>query len=105
MAQKVTVSLVDDLTGDEASETISFAVDGVTYEIDLNARNAAKLRKDLGKYAESARRVKGQVRQRTTNGTNQSAQVRAWAKKNGIEVGPTGRIPAAVVRQYEAANA
>ena len=40
MAQKVQVLLVDDLDGGPAEETVSFALDGVTYEIDLNAQNA-----------------------------------------------------------------
>ena len=44
MAQKVQVILVDDIDGGTAEETVSFSLDGVSYEIDLSTANAAKLR-------------------------------------------------------------
>ena len=44
MAQHIFVSLVDDIDGSEADETVQFALDGVTYEIDLSAENAEELR-------------------------------------------------------------
>lgn len=44
VAQKVQVLLVDDLDGGEADETVTFALDGKTYEIDLTTANADKLR-------------------------------------------------------------
>jgi len=47
MAQKVDVRFVDDLDGSEASGTVSFALDGRAYEIDLSEENAAKLRDSL----------------------------------------------------------
>ena len=48
MAKKVTVTLVDDFDGEAAAdETVEFALDGVSYEIDLSAKNATKLRNDL----------------------------------------------------------
>lgn len=55
MAQTVIVKLTDDLDGGDADETIIFAVDGKTYEIDLSTKNATALRKDLEKYASKAR--------------------------------------------------
>ncbi|MBN9376412.1 MAG: Lsr2 family protein, partial [Cellulomonas sp.] len=42
MAQKVQVLLVDDLDGGTADETVTFALDGISYEIDLTTENAAK---------------------------------------------------------------
>ena len=50
MAQKVQVLLVDDLDGGEASETVSFALDGNNYEIDLSGKNATELRDSFAKY-------------------------------------------------------
>ena len=47
MAQKVNIILVDDLDGSEATETVSFGLDGASYEIDLNDGNAAALRRRL----------------------------------------------------------
>ena len=50
MAKKVQVLLVDDLDkSSPADETVSFSLDGVSYEIDLTSDNAAKLRDDLAK--------------------------------------------------------
>ena len=40
MAQRVLVTLADDLDGGEAAETIAFGVDGQWYEIDLSSQNA-----------------------------------------------------------------
>ena len=44
MAQKVMVTLVDDLDGSEAGETVEFGLDGAFYEIDLSEGNAERLR-------------------------------------------------------------
>lgn len=54
MAQKVQVLLVDDLDGGEADETVTFALDGKTYEIDLTTTNADKLRGLLEPYTKGA---------------------------------------------------
>ena len=54
MAKKVTVTLVDDFDGEGAAdETVEFGLDGVTYEIDLSTKNAAKLRNDLKQWVEA----------------------------------------------------
>ena len=113
MAQEVLVTLTDDLDGSNADETIMFALDGATYEIDLNAKNAAALRKALDKYvaaARSANRSPGARRSRTT--TRRSARgpdtdpkaVRAWAHEHGIEISNRGRIPADILDQYRTAS-
>ena len=59
MAQKVQVLLVDDLDGGEADETVTFALDGKTYEIDLTTANADKLRGLLEPYVKGGRRTGG----------------------------------------------
>ena len=56
MAQKVQVVLIDDIDGGDASETVTFGLDGVTYEIDLNDKNAAKLRDAFSLWVGSGRR-------------------------------------------------
>ena len=56
MAQKVQVLLVDDLDGGEATETVSFGLDGSSYEIDLGSANADKIRKELTLYIDKARK-------------------------------------------------
>ncbi|PLW71356.1 hypothetical protein C0036_18285, partial [Streptomyces sp. DJ] len=69
MAQKVQVLLVDDLDGVEADETVTFALDGVTYEIDLTTANADKLRGLLNPYVEKGRKTGG----RTARGRGRGA--------------------------------
>ena len=64
MAQKVQVLLVDDLDGGEATETVSFGLDGSSYEIDLSSANADKIRKELALYIEKARKVSAPARRR-----------------------------------------
>ena len=73
MAQHIFVSLVDDIDGSEADETVQFALDGVTYEIDLSAENAEELRDALAPYIEHARRAGG--RKRTSSRRRRNGQV------------------------------
>ncbi|MEU2871864.1 Lsr2 family protein [Streptomyces olivoreticuli] len=110
MAQKVQVLLVDDLDGGEADETVTFALDGKSYEIDLTAANADKLREALADYVKSARRTGGRTAggrgkaRATTGGSPDTAKIRAWAKKNGYSVNDRGRVPADIREAYEKAN-
>ncbi|GLU49540.1 histone-like nucleoid-structuring protein Lsr2 [Nocardiopsis ansamitocini] len=110
MAQKVQVMLIDDLNGGEAEETVSFAVDGATYEIDLSGDNAAALRESLAPFVDAARKApaKGRTvrgaKQRTAPGRERSSEVRAWAKAQGKEVSERGRIPQSIMDEYEAAH-
>lgn len=55
MAERIQVELVDDLDGSTAQYTVTFALDGVTYEIDLNERHARELRALLDHYVRRAR--------------------------------------------------
>lgn len=104
MAQKVSIQLVDDIDGTEAEETVTFGLDGAQYEIDLNNKNALKLRKALDSYVGHGRRVsKGKFtvkRPSASNGTPAS-EVRAWALSNGLEVPTKGRIPAEIQKAYQ----
>lgn len=109
MAQKVQVILVDDLSGGSADETVSFSLDGVSYEIDLSTDNAAKLRDVLNPYVESARRVggraqRGRRRAARDGGGAKTQEIRAWAKSKGYEVSERGRIPASIVEEFEKAH-
>jgi hypothetical protein len=110
MAQKVQVLLVDDTDGGKADETVQFGLDGVSYEVDLSAKNAAKLRDSLAGYVGAARRVgaRGGSRRRgrtRASGDNGSArEVREWARANGHQVSDRGRVPAEVMEAYRAAH-
>lgn len=119
MARKTQIMLEDDLTGelleDGAGETISFALDGTSYEIDLSEENAGRLRDDLARYTGAARKVSSSARRSgsTSGGAKRSAggggrtdlaAIREWAKANGHEVSERGRIAGAVVEAYDAAH-
>jgi len=110
MAQKVQVILVDDVDGGEAEESVSFALDGVNYEIDLSTANAARLRDALGQWTGHARKVGGRGSGRSRSAAKSSrgktdlAEVRSWARKNGYQVSDRGRVSAEVMNAYEKAN-
>jgi len=108
MAKKTTVVLVDDLSGDPADTTIRFGLDSREYELDLTDENAQELREVFNRYTTAARKVSG-GRRRSTAGPVKAqftavdpAAVRAWAKSNGVEVSPRGRIKASVLEAYRA---
>lgn len=109
MAQKTIVQLIDDLDQGAADETVSFGLDGTNYEIDLSAKNAAKLRDALANYVANARRAgrgAGRApsagrRGRTARSDREQTQaIREWGRKNGWTVGAKGRIPADLLEAY-----
>ena len=122
MAQKTIVTLIDDLTGEEAEDitTVEFALEGVTYEIDLADENAAKLRDNLSRYVAAARKTS--ARRPGTRGADRSTgrvngngsatrsgynrdtlrAIREWAKQNGHSVSDRGRLPLNVLNAWEA---
>ncbi|WP_331758726.1 Lsr2 family protein (plasmid) [Nocardia sp. NBC_01377] len=111
MARKVVVTLIDDYDGTSpATETVSFALDGVAYDIDLSGSNADSLRALMEPWASAGRRTgrSGRSRKLATPSTSQRgnyADVRSWARENGHQVSARGRISADVVAAYERALA
>jgi len=123
MAQKVVVSLVDDLDSSEADETVEFGLDGATYEIDLSDANAAALRDRLADYVAHARRSGGRRRSSSSSTASSSGSrrasgsggraavdreqnqaIREWARKQGMTVSERGRIPSEVSEAYHKAH-
>lgn len=107
MAQKVKVLLIDDIDGSDATETISFAVDGVSYEIDLNDSNAAELRESFARWIGHARKAGGRRttrRARSGSAGNDTAAIREWARANGYTVSDRGRVAAEIREAYAAAK-
>jgi hypothetical protein len=113
VAQRVVVTLSDDIDGGEAAETVAFGLDGKMYEIDLNAANAKKLRKALAPYLAAGRKLPARVTAgRGTPVTSYThtalapdpAAVRAWAQSNKMDVPARGRIPKRVYEAFRAAS-
>jgi hypothetical protein len=110
MAQRVNVVLVDDIDGSEAAETVTFALDGVDYEIDLSDKHAGELRNALSLYVGHARRTGGRRKSgrrssaSSSTGDASAADIRAWARENGWDVPERGRVSAEVREAYSAAN-
>ena len=109
MAQRVTTILVDDIDGGQADETIAFALDGVTYEIDLSTSNAATLRDALARFTAAGRRTGGRRTSTASRGNGKDrradlATIRAWATANGHRVSDRGRVAQRVQDAYYAAN-
>jgi len=115
MATRTLISLIDDLDGNDADETIEFGLDGVTYQIDLSGENAEELRDALAQYIEHARREGGRKRTNARSSSKstsrpasvdreQNQAIRAWARKNGYQVSDRGRIPSEIVDAYHKKN-
>jgi len=123
VAREVIEKLIDDLDGGDAAETVTFGLDGTSYEIDLSKRNAAAMRKSLARYVAAARRTSGSrsrpsvrrdspptakrsARKRSTSAKRDYdlAALREWAAANDVVVPSRGRIPQATVDHYKAAG-
>lgn len=106
MVQRVITQLVDDLDGKEIADgkgsTVSFSLDGTAYEIDLSDKNADKFRGLFQDYIAVARRSGRSARAKRASGSaSNAAEIRDWAKSNGIDVPDRGRIPASVRDAFE----
>jgi hypothetical protein len=106
MAQKVQVVLIDDIDGGPADESVRFALDGTTYDIDLSSANAARLRAALAEFVGHARKASSRPSTRRARGGagGRSAEIRAWAKQQGLPVNERGRIPAELAATFDAAH-
>jgi Lsr2 len=93
MAKTVIVKLTDDLDGGDADETVRFALDGRSFEIDLSTGNAARLREAMKPFLDRARPAGAQGEHRSrpsrparTDGTlysrlsdEEKARFRTWS--------------------------
>jgi Lsr2 len=111
MARQTTITLVDDLDGSEAEEQVEFSVDGRTYEIDLSAANAGRLRDALAPFVSAARRsgtrraaTPGGQPSRAGSDRAQNQAIRKWAIAQGMKVSERGRIPTNVITAYHSAH-
>ncbi len=118
MATVSTVTLIDDIDGSDADETVFFSLDGSQYAIDLSDMNAAELRRILQEFVSAGRRLDsdkstprshgrgphttaGERRTRTPASRDESAAVRVWAREAGLAVSDRGRISSAILQRYQ----
>lgn len=113
MAQSTTVTFVDDIDGESEATypDTEFALDGVTYAIDLSSPNYDRLCDSLSEFVDKARRVGGRQRRRVNAAVSgrtsakmdgeQKKAMRDWARLNGWpNLGDRGRIPNDAVEAY-----
>lgn len=110
MAQKVEVTLIDDLDGGKADETVTFGLDGKQYVIDLSGKNATMLRESFAKYVGVARKERavgsagrGAARKASPADVNTS-DVREWARAEGYDVSERGRVAKDLIVKFQAAH-
>ena len=107
--------MVDDIDGSQDDVgTVQIALDHVSYEIDLSAANAERLREKLARFVESGKKVTTHPRGRTVTrgravapapvGREQAQAVRDWARNNGYTVSARGRIPKNVQEAFDNAH-
>src|SRR3954466_3345170 len=103
MAQRVQIILVCDLHEGEVpgTETVTFGLDGSSYEIDVCESHGRELRDAFAPFVGAARRASGRSvgrgggrRRGRRGGTGEAAQIREWARGQGLAVPERGRVPA-----------
>jgi nucleoid-associated protein Lsr2 len=107
MATETITKLVDDLSGGPAERTLTFALEGQSYAIDLNKKNIAGFERALRPYLQAARAINEPRRsnrspQRGSKNSPDLAAIRSWARENGYEVSDRGRLAADVIAAYRA---
>ncbi|MGO4586743.1 Lsr2 family protein [Arthrobacter sp. 2RAF6] len=110
MTREVIPRLVDDLDGSEATQTIEFSFQGISYQFDLNDSNATYFESLLSPYIEKGAKQGG-----VTAGTKRTAaastltkartkRLRAWALEHQIPMADRGKIAQHIVERYESAT-
>lgn len=97
MARKVEITLIDDIDGSTANETVHFGLDGNHYEIDLGEANAKRLRDALAPFIGTARRS-------TAYSASEAPAIRTWAAQQGYKVSERGRLHSEVIDAYREAH-
>lgn len=107
MAQRTQVLYLDDIDGSEAEGTVRFKFDGTDYEIDLNKEHTDQFTSAIGPFIAAARKISAS-RRPARGGAGAArhnlADVRAWARGQGVKISDRGRIPADVLAQYQQAH-
>lgn len=110
MAQRVEMQITCDRVapghGGEV-ESLDMTLGGTGYQIDLCAKHRKPYNDLLEMITMDGRRVSTRGRQQSAarkqpGRTNRNAEIRAWAKEQGIDVSARGRVADEVVQKYDA---
>jgi hypothetical protein len=88
---------LDDIDGNEATETVRFSYQGKAYEIDLTDDNRYRLEKVLDPFISHARSTGGNHQEPAS----EHRKARAWAMQRGVSVGVRGPVPTNVMSDYQ----
>lgn len=107
MAKRTSTIVIDDVTGAELGAdavTVTFALEGTAYEIDLAPSTVADLRVELAPFIEVARKVGRSGRGSATSSapTGEQSTARAWLREQGVDVPSRGRLSAELLDRYRA---
>lgn len=109
MARTTVTHIIDDMDGSKDASEVTFALDGVEYSIDLSKKNRAALAKALKPFIDAGTRIPqrssrggGRGRKKASGSRQDLREVRDWAKAQGIDISDRGRVPTAVLDQYDA---
>ena len=106
-AERLSAALVFERDVDLRPIGFDLAVVELHVELDnlCDAKIAQALRGALGRYVEHARKASGGPRQaRGPRKRVDTSAVREWARAQGKEISDRGRIPASVMKEYQAAQ-
>jgi hypothetical protein len=107
VAKSTITQVTDDLDGSANAEEVSFAYNGTKYTIDLSRKNRTAFEKALKPYVEAGTKVASRSgsrrsKSKSSNGRRDLADVRAWAKQNGMKVSDRGRVSSSILDAYDA---
>ena len=106
--QRVSIIIECDLRdGLEATPT-SFSLDNTPYDIDLCSSDMIRFHETVSNWARHARKVKSHPGRYTPSGDlrrpqvirNWGQRVRTWAKEQGYDITPNGRIGSRIKADY-----
>jgi hypothetical protein len=105
MAREVLEVVSDDLDGSPDATTVEFGLDGLSYSIDLAAKNEKMLRKALAPFLDVATKVRpagrGAKSVAGVSNRDRNAAIREWALESGVQLPSRGRIAGAVIDAYD----
>ena len=102
LTKNTTVTLIDDVSGEVADETVTFSLDGADYEIELTSTHAHQLRGVMMAWANAGRSTHTLGPRVVRVPTNQDERdaIRKWGGLHGYVFLSRGRIKYHIIDAY-----